>query len=424
MRFLNSVKSLYTAVGILFLTVALGAYVDFENEAMHARHLEINTGLEKMVRLNQELTNMLAIAVLKQNALAGASYDTVRSDLDLTMKTVADLTQQQNLLPEISGLIGVHGRLRVMEEHVIKLMSADNWTEATNILFGDEYVLARKTYEVDSETAVGAVKGELAATVERYGTIRTLALALRVGALLLLLWVGVMFSRRTRADLAEQMRLRDEITKAYEAMEERVRERTADLEASTRRLAIENEERMQSDAPTRLILNSAAEGIFGVDAEERVIFFNDAASRLLGYSADELIGKEIHAIVHHSRADGTPYPREDCPMVHACTHGQGKQVSGEVLWRKDGSRFLSEYSVTPISDGKDGGAGAVIVFRDITEQRNNQEELQRRMEELERFNRITMDREGRMIQLKREYNSLLEGLGREKKYKVYEEEER
>ena len=422
MRFLNSVKSLYTAVGILFLTVGLGFYVDIENEAMHARHLEINTGLERMVRLNQELTNMLAIAVLKQSALGSASYGTVRGDLDLTMKTVADLTRQQNLLQEISALSDAHGSLRTVEESVIKLMSADDWTEATRLLFGDAYVLARKTYEVDSETAVGAVKGELAAIAERFGTIGMAALALRIGALLLLVWVGVMFSRRTRADLAEQMRLRHEITQSYEAMEQRVRERTADLEASTRRLAAENEERMRSDARTRLILNSAGEGIFGVDAEERVIFFNDAAAALLGYSADELIGKGIHAAIHHSYADKTPYPQEDCPMYHACVHGESKQISGEVLWRKDGSGFLSEYSVTPIPDDKGGSAGAVVVFRDITERKNSQDELQRRMDELERFNRLTMGREERMIQLKREFNALLEGLGKEKKYKVFEDE--
>lgn len=422
MRFLNSVKSLYTAVGILFLTVGLGTYVDIENEAMHARHLEINTGLERMVRLNQELTNMLAIAVLKQSALGGASYDTVKNDLDQTMKTVTDLTRQQNLVQEISGLSEVQAKLRVIEQDVIKLMSADDWTEATNMLFGDEYVLARKTYEVDTESAVGAVVGELAATAERFGRIRNGALALRIIALLLLLWVGVMFSRRTRADLSEQMRLRDEIKGAYEAMEQRVRERTADLEASTRRLAVENEERMRSDARTRLILNSAGEGIFGVDADERVTFLNDAAAAHLGYGVDELIGKEIHAIIHHSYADGTPYSLEDCPMHHACIHGRATQSAGDVLWRKDGSRFLSEYSVTPISDDQGVSAGAVIVFRDITEEKTSQDELQRRMVELEQFNRLTMGREERMIQLKREFNALLEETGREKKYKVLDEE--
>jgi PAS domain S-box-containing protein len=212
--------------------------------------------------------------------------------------------------------------------------------------------------------------------------------------------------------------LRDEITVAYEGMEERVRERTADLEETTSRLAEENEERLKSDARTRLILNSAGEGIFGVDAKERVTFLNDAAVALLGYAADELIGQEIHGIIHHSYSDGTPYPKKDCPMFQACTQGGERHISGEALWRKDGTQFLSEYSATPISDDKDGLAGAVIVFRDITERKRNEDELKLRMEEMERFNRLVTGREERMIQLKGEINMLLEEMGKERKYKT------
>ena len=190
-----------------------------------------------------------------------------------------------------------------------------------------------------------------------------------------------------------------------------------ELAQTTQRLALENEERLKSDKRTRLILNSVGEGIFGVDAEERGTFFNDTAARLLGYSADEMTGREIHDLIHHSREDRTPLAPEDRPMHGACSTGKSCKVSGEVLWRKDGSWFFSEYSVTPIAEEKGGAAGAVVVFRDITEQRRNQEELQLRMNELERFNRLVMGREERMIQLKREINTLLEAHGAKKKYK-------
>ena len=76
---MRSTRSMYVAVAVLVLTMAVGSYVDNENDAMHARHLEINTGLERMVRLNQELTNMLLLAVLEQNTLRTASYDTVNA---------------------------------------------------------------------------------------------------------------------------------------------------------------------------------------------------------------------------------------------------------------------------------------------------------------------------------------------------------
>lgn len=416
-RFLSSVWSLYAAVGILFLTVGVGSYVDMQNESMHARHREINSGLERMVRLNQELTSMLAIAVLKQSALGTASYATVKADLEQTMTTVAELTKAQSSAQDISSLADSQAQFREIEGKVIQLITDDKWDAAAEILFGDDYMRGKKTYEVDSESAVSAVMGELASTAQRFSRIKDASLGLRIASLFLLLWIGVMFSRRSRADLAEQMRLRDEITAAYRDMEVRVHERTLDLEKTAQRLAVENAEREKSDQRTRLILNSAGEGIFGVDSDEQGMFCNQAAVRLLGYEAEEMIGREIHRIIHDRRADGTPLPPEECPMHIACAQGLNRNVSGEVLWRKDGSSFPSEYSVTPMVDGHGANSGAVVVFRDITEQRRNQEELQQRMAELERFNRLTMGREERMIQLKREINALLQALGREKKYR-------
>jgi PAS domain S-box-containing protein len=420
MRFLDSVRSLYIAVGILLLTLCIGVYVDGRNETMHARHLAISTGLEKMVRLNQQLTNMLLIAVLERNALRATTYDTVNTDMEETIKAVAHLTKMQNLPQEIAALSEGHDKIHAVEEDIIKLMNTGKWKEARSVLFGNEYVLAKKTYDVDNEIAVSTVMGELAATTQRFSRIRIAALGMRLGALLLLLLVGVMFSRRIRADLSEQVRLRNEISAAYEAMEVRVRERTADLEETSKRLALENEERLRSDARTRLILNSAGEGIFGVDTQERVTFFNMAAEKLLGYGADEVMGKEIHSLIHHSYADGAPYLRENCPMVHAVAHGEQRDVVDEVLWRKDGSWFLSEYSVMGTFDDNGAIDGAVVVIRDITARKSSEEELNRRMADLERFNRLTMGREEKMIQLKGEINTLLEEMGREKKYKAVE----
>lgn len=415
---LSSTTSLYIAVGILFMTIALGTYVDIENEAMHVRHLGISTNLEKIGRLDQELTNMLVMALYEQNSLRTASYDSVNGDLARTIKSVSELTKTEKFQQEISALSEDRSALITIEGNVIKMMGEDKWDEAKRVLFGEEYVLAKKTSEIDSQMAVSVVTGELDTTAKRFSRLRMVAMGARIGALLLLLWVGVIFSRKTRSDFAEQVRLRDEISVAYEGMEERVRERTADLEETTSRLAVENEERLKSDARTRLILNSAGEGIFGVDTEERVTFLNDAAAELLGYRGDELIGKEIHGIIHHSFIDGSPYPKIDCPMLHACSQGEERHISGEALWRKDGTQFLSEYSATPISDDIDGLAGAVIVFRDITERKRTEEELRLRMEEMERFNRLVVGREERMVQLKKEINELLEEMGREQKYKT------
>ncbi len=114
-----------------------------------------------------------------------------------------------------------------------------------------------------------------------------------------------------------------------------------------------------------LILNSAGEGIFGLDVEGKVTFMNKAASIMLGWDQDELIGKSHHELVHHSHSDGSTYQEGDCPIYMACSDGQVHFNSDDVFWAKDGSSFNVEYSSTPIIDGQII-TGAVVMFRDLT----------------------------------------------------------
>jgi len=124
----------------------------------------------------------------------------------------------------------------------------------------------------------------------------------------------------------------------------------------------------RSEQRTRLILASAGDGIFGVDLEGKVTFINEAACSMVGYSSEELMGKPVHDIIHHSRPDGSFYPVEECPMRHAFTDGISSRIDDEVLWRKDKSNFYVEYSAVPIlRDGEK--VGAVISFQDISARR-------------------------------------------------------
>jgi len=115
----------------------------------------------------------------------------------------------------------------------------------------------------------------------------------------------------------------------------------------------------------QLILDSAGEGIYGLDAEGCTTFVNEAATRILGWRAEDVIGLPLHDIHHHSYEDGSPYPREDCPIYSAIRDGQVHQMDCEVFWRTDGSNVPVEYTSTPIRE--DGEiTGAVVVFRDIS----------------------------------------------------------
>ncbi len=128
------------------------------------------------------------------------------------------------------------------------------------------------------------------------------------------------------------------------------------------------EELTISEERSRLLLQAAGEGIFGVDKEGHVTFVNPAVEEMLGFSRDELMGQKVHPIIHHSFANGSHYPVEKCPMYAAYTRGETHHVDDEVLWRKDGTSFEVEYSSVPVSKD-DELVGAVITFRDITERK-------------------------------------------------------
>ncbi|MGB7298782.1 MAG: sigma 54-interacting transcriptional regulator [Burkholderiaceae bacterium] len=132
----------------------------------------------------------------------------------------------------------------------------------------------------------------------------------------------------------------------------------------------------------QLILHAAGEGIYGVDARGRLTFVNPAAERMLGWKENELIGQNGHSLLHHSYANGDPYPHHACPIYAAFEESRIFKVDDEVFWRKDGTSFPVEYTSTPIQE-KGRALGAVVVFRDVTEQKKASAQLQGALKEVE-----------------------------------------
>ncbi|OGT30978.1 MAG: hypothetical protein A2W28_04715 [Gammaproteobacteria bacterium RBG_16_51_14] len=122
-----------------------------------------------------------------------------------------------------------------------------------------------------------------------------------------------------------------------------------------------------------MILNCAGEGIYGVDINGRLTFLNPAASRMLGWEPQELIGKIPHLAMHHSYPDGLNYPLEKCPIYAAIHDGMVHRISDEVFWRRDGTCFPVEYVATPIRDRDGKPCGAVVVYSDITARKHAEE---------------------------------------------------
>jgi len=114
------------------------------------------------------------------------------------------------------------------------------------------------------------------------------------------------------------------------------------------------------------ILEFAGEGIYHMDGDGRITFANPAAAEMLGWPLEALIGKPAHELFHHTRADGSHYPRPDCPIHHPSPDRAAQHVTDDVFWRRDGQSFAVHHTSAPVREP--GGDGAVVVFTDVSEQ--------------------------------------------------------
>ncbi|MEP0752154.1 PAS domain S-box protein [Trichocoleus sp. Lan] len=142
------------------------------------------------------------------------------------------------------------------------------------------------------------------------------------------------------------------------------------------------QERSQLANHIQLLLQSTGEGIYGIDLQGRCTFINKAAAQMLGYQPDEVMGKDMHELIHHSRPDGSFYPSVESPIVCAVRNRNSCRIDNEVLWRRDGAAFAAEYSAYPIFEGEEI-KGAVVTFVDISDRKLAESALKQANEALE-----------------------------------------
>lgn len=170
-----------------------------------------------------------------------------------------------------------------------------------------------------------------------------------------------------------QYQLYEQIRTLNTSLEQRVQERTAELEQTNQKLVKEISDRLKTRADlerlahqNELILNSAGEGIYGLDLQGRITFINPAAAEMLGYVVAELHNQPLHEIVNHSTAEGVVYSWLENPIYQTIQTGEIQYVTNEIFWHQDNSSFPVEYVSTPIRE-QEQIVGAVVIFKDITE---------------------------------------------------------
>jgi PAS domain S-box-containing protein len=146
-------------------------------------------------------------------------------------------------------------------------------------------------------------------------------------------------------------------------------------------------ERKEAEEFRAVVMDHMAEGLYALDADGLVTYVNPAAASMLGWAEDELRGQPMHATVHFQRPDGTRLPDEDCSLLQVRAQGRSIRILDDAFTRKDGSIFPVAYSAAPLRSGP-AVHGAVVVFRDITEEKKEQAAVRRELDALAWVGRI------------------------------------
>ncbi|WP_404473702.1 sigma 54-interacting transcriptional regulator [Vreelandella venusta] len=160
----------------------------------------------------------------------------------------------------------------------------------------------------------------------------------------------------------------------------------------------------QIEKQNQLILSAAGEGIYGLDAYGKTTFVNPAAERILGWSTEDMVGHDAHLMFHHTHADGSHFPVQQCPIHASFSDGQVHHVDNEVFWHKNGEAIPVEYTTTPIFEmGR--LVGAVVLFRDIRERKRAEQQLRDALAEVESLKqRLELENEYLQEEIKAELN--------------------
>ena len=578
MKFLSNVKSLYASVFILLVVAVLSMYYQQQYWNIHNVNLKVRMGIEKLFRLGLQSTSMVTLAAVGRDLEYLGNYEQVVAQSEKILSRMISRAESRAAKQVMAAVESTSAEVAAMEQMAIRLMTAEKWEQARNIILGKTYLETEERGSKELDVATSHVLEFVSRKDHRMLRLYQLFTALRILAVCLLIFTGIGFTLRTRRAFEDEEKLKAELEKtnlnlekrieqeallkaeieeANRHLEKRIADRTQELNALSgqadsralfekaqsdlvtalqgestladvalsaitgaveflgvpvgaifiqseegdesfyRRLAAQPHDYM-ADAPTRFtlneglvgrtaasgksmvtelpegkmsvstgigdiplavvhhvpaihkdrvvavleiaardsltgiymewlekaaaniataivlardqdqlkavfdqvtrseeqvrhILNAAGEGVYGIDAEGGITFCNPAALKILGYDSDEeLLGKNHHGLLHHTRPDGSPFPAEECPLRESLTLGRPVAVEDELFWRTGNTSFPVDVKSNPIVQDEKV-TGAVITFADITERKAATEALQNQVEELANARRAMLN---------------------------------
>jgi polar amino acid transport system substrate-binding protein len=302
---------------------------------------------------DEALTKAIRVAALSGEMRWLARYKEMLALLEATLDKAVQTVPPDMAESFLDQTGSANDILVDLETQAIEHLEGSRPDLALQILDSEQYLINKALY-ADGITRLAANVESMIDNSRTRSETHWLQIQIAVISGLLFLIVGWGYMLRVQA------RMRSRLSDLNQGLESEVKTRTAELELAQSR--------------TRLILDSAADGVFGLDTDGKITFCNQSAAAMLGYEFRELLGCEIHQTTHHSYPNGSPYPESECKMRAAYREARTVSVDDEVLWRRDGTSFPVEYTAVPMRQG-DQVIGSVVVVRDITERLRQQQAL-------------------------------------------------
>ena len=379
-----------------------------KTEAATQHRLRIEDLRGSIIHLDEVLTMSARMAAFTGDLQWEERYRHFKPQLDTAIKEAVALAPGAHSDQTAAETDAANIKLVEMENRAFDLVRQGRAEEAKAVLFSDEYESQKQVYAKGMDAFAAGLADIVGTALKREHR----RYSLQTGAVLLLMpllivaWLVVFRAVHTwKTTLAKQA---EELAEVNQSLDQRVVERTEALqnEVAERKRAEEEIRRLAT------IVEQTVEGVAVANLEGTIEFANQAWAAMHGYdSAEELLGEPL-SIFHTEEQIKT----EVIPFNEQVKQS-GYKIGEMGHKRKDGSTFPTMMAVSLLKDEQGKPYGLAGFAQDITERKQAEEKLKKSMDEIERFNRLMVGREGRVIEMKKEVNSLLAELGKEPEYK-------